>query len=88
MKRVKNMLLSNLVLSILLTEKRGWVLKDGDDVDEVFPPTDLEAGLPLLVLRLLVAAGLQQDLGQLPATHGRRDVQRCVSVLKQVACMR
>ena len=55
----ENMFLLNLVLSILLTEKRRWVLKDGDDVDEVFPPTDLEAGLPLLVLRLLVAAGLQ-----------------------------
>ena len=85
MKRVKNMLLSNLVLSILLTEKRGWVLEYGDDVDEVLPPADLEAGLPLLVLRLLVAAGLQQDLRQLPATHGCRDVQGCVSVLKQVA---
>ena len=85
MKCVKNMLLSNLVLSILLTEKRGWVLEYGDDVDEVFPPTDLKARLPLLVLRLLVAARLQQDLGQLPAAHGRRNVQRCVSVLKQVA---
>ena len=44
------MYFSNLVLSILLTEKRGRVLEYGDDVDEVFPPADLEAGLPLLVL--------------------------------------
>ena len=79
------MYLSNLVLSILLTEKRGRVLEYGDDVNEVFPPADLEAGLALLVLRLLVAARLQQDLRQLPPSHGRGYVQRCVSVLKQVA---
>ena len=73
-------------MSILLTEKRGWVLEYGDDVDEVFPPTDLKARLPLLVLRLLVAARLQQDLRQLSAAHRGRYVQGCVAVLKQVAC--
>ena len=83
---MKSIFLSNLVLSILLAEKRGWVLEYGDDIDEVFPPTDLKARLPLLVLRLLVAAGLQQDLRQLPAAHRGGYVQGCVAVLKQVAC--
>ena len=48
--KYENMFSSNLVLSVLLAEKRGWVLENVDDVDEVFPPADLEAGLPLLVL--------------------------------------
>ena len=69
-----------------MAEQRGRVLEYGDDVDEVLPPADLEAGLPLLVLRLLVAPGLQQDLGQLPPAHRGRYVQGGVPVLKQVAC--
>ena len=77
---------SNLVLSVLLAEQRWWVLEYGYDVDEVLPPADLEAGLPLLVLRLLVAPGLQQDLRQLPPAHRGRYVQGGVPVLKQVAC--
>ena len=66
--------MSNLVLPILLAEKRWWVLQDVDDVHEVLPPADLHAGLPLLVLRLRVAAGLEQDLCQLSSTHGCCDV--------------
>ena len=69
-----------------MAEQRGRVLEYGDDVDEVFPPADLEAGLPLLVLRLLVAPGLQQDLCQLPPAHRGCYVQGGVTVLKQVAC--
>ena len=61
-------------------------MKYRDDVHKVFPSADLEAGLALLVLGLLVAAGLQQDLRQLPATHRGGYVQGCVAVLKQVAC--
>ena len=81
--KIENCFFSNLVLSVLLTEKRRWVLENVDDVDEVFPPTDLKARLPLLVLRLRIAAGLQQDLRQLPTSHRLRYVQRCVPVLKQ-----
>ena len=66
--------MSNLVLPILLAEKGWWVLQDVDDVHEVLPPADLHARLPLLVLRLSVAARLEQDLCQLPSTHGCCDV--------------
>ena len=66
--------MSNLVLPILLAEKGWWVLEDVDDVDKVLPPADLHARLPLLVLRLRVAAGLEQDLCQLSSTHGCCDV--------------
>ena len=77
--------MSNLVLPILLAEKGWWVLQDVDDVHEVLPPADLHACLPLLVLRLRIAAGLQQDFRQLPTAHRRRYVQRCVPVLKQAS---
>ena len=66
--------MSNLVLPILLAEKRWWVLQDVDDVHEVLPPADLHARLPLLVLRLSVAAGFEEDLCQLSSTHGCCDV--------------
>ena len=66
--------MSNLVLPILLAEKGWWVLQDVDDVHEVLPPADLHARLPLLVLRLSVAAGLEQDLRQLSSTHRCCDV--------------
>ena len=66
--------MSNLVLPILLAEKGWWVLQDVDDVHEVLPPADLHACLPLLVLRLSVAARLEQDLCQLSSTHGCCDV--------------
>ena len=66
--------MSNLVLPILLAEKGWWVLQDVDDVHEVLPPADLNARLPLLVLRLRVAARLEQDLCQLSSTHGSCDM--------------
>ena len=66
--------MSNLVLPILLAEKGWWVLQDVDDVHEVLPPADLHARLPLLVLRLSVAAGFEQDLRQLSSTHSSCDV--------------
>ena len=66
--------MSNLVLPILLAEKRWWVLQDVDNVHEVLPPADLHARLPLLVLRLRVAARLEEDLCQLSSTHGCCDV--------------
>ena len=66
--------MSNLVLPILLAEKGWWVLQDVDDVHEVLPPADLHARLPLLVLRLSVAARLEQDLRQLSSTHRCCDV--------------
>ena len=49
---------------------------------QVLAPGNVLRGLPLLVPQATIAAGLQQDPRQLPTSHRRRDVQRCVAVLR------
>lgn len=49
---------------------------------QVLAPGDVLRGLPLLVPQATIAASLQQDPRQLPTSHGRRDVQRRVAVLR------
>ena len=67
------------VYARLLNDGEG--LEDLDDFVEVLPLRDLEGRLALLVLRVAVHAGLQEDPRQLAPAHGRGDVEGRVAVL-------
>ena len=71
-----------LLLPVLLGEDRRRVLQDGDDVHQVLPPGDVAGRLTLLVLRVFITCGLQQDLGQFPSAHRGRYVESRVAILK------